>query len=159
MDNQDIEKIKIEVLRAYTRALKYLSYRPRSEREIRDKLVKKQFDPMIIDQVIEKLKEDKFLDDTEFAQWWTEQRQTFRGKSKYVIKSELSEKGIDRNTIDTTLTNAKNDYETAKEFFQRKKRRFENHTGDEYIKKATGFLQRKGFSWDIISKILKDEKH
>lgn len=153
----DFEEIKIEVLKAYTRALKYLSYRPRSEKEIRDRLVKKQFDPMIIDQVIKKLKEDKFLNDTQFADWWTEQRQTFRGKSKYVIKSELSEKGVDRNTIEKALSDAKDDYETAKEFFERKKRRFENYTGNEYTKKVTGFLQRKGFSWDIIQKILKEE--
>jgi regulatory protein len=151
----DFEKIKIEVLKAYTRALRYLSYRPRSEKEIRDRLTRKQFDPMIIDKVIEQLKEDKFLNDTQFAQWWTEQRQDFQGKSKYVIKTELSDKGIDRNTIDNTLTNAKDDYETAKEFFERKKRRFERYAGDEYTKKVTGFLQRKGFSWDIIQKILK----
>ncbi|HRN96569.1 MAG TPA: regulatory protein RecX [Candidatus Levybacteria bacterium] len=153
----DFEEIKIEVLKAYTRALKYLSYRPRSEKEIRDRLAKKHFDSMIIDQVIDKLKEDKFLDDTGFAQWWTEQRQDFRGKSKFVIKSELSEKGIDRNTIDATLTNAKDDLKTAKEFLDRKKRRFENYTGDEYKKKVIGFLQRKGFSWDVIQKVLKDE--
>jgi regulatory protein len=151
----DFEKIKIEVLKAYTRALKYLSYRPRSEKEIRDRLIRKQFDPMIIDQVIDKLKEDKFLNDTQFAEWWTEQRQTFRGKSKYVIKSELSEKGIDRNTIETSLVNAQDDYETAKEFIKRKGRKFERYSGEEYTQKVTGFLQRKGFSWDVIQKILK----
>jgi regulatory protein len=151
----DFEKIKIEVLKAYTRALKYLSYRPRSEKEIRDRLTRKQFDPMIIDQVIDKLKEDKFLNDIQFAEWWTEQRQTFRGKSKYVIKSELSEKGIDRNTIESSLVNAKDDYETAKEFIERKSRKFERYTGEEYTQKVTGFLQRKGFSWDVIQKILK----
>lgn len=152
----DFEEIKIEVLKAYTRALKYLSYRPRSEKEIRDRLVKKEFDPLIIDQVIDKLKEDKLLNDVEFAQWWIDQRQEFRGKSKYVIKSELSEKGVDRNTIENSLTHAKDDLETARAFFERKKRRFENYTGDEYTKKVTGFLQRKGFSWDIIQKILKE---
>lgn len=153
----DFEQIKIEVLKAYTRALRYLSYRPRSEKEIRDRLMRKNFDPLIIDKVIEKLKEDKFLNDTEFAEWWIDQRQEFKGKSKYVIKNELSEKGIDKQTIETTLDTAKDDYETAKELFEKKKRRFENYTGDEYIKKVTGFLQRKGFSWDIIQKILKHE--
>ncbi len=157
MDSYDVEKIKIEVLKAYTRALKLLSYRPRSEKEIRDRLSRKQFDSLIIDQVISKLKEDNLLNDVEFATWWAEQRQEFRGKSKYVIKRELSEKGVERETIDTAVTNAKDDYNTAKEFLQRKSRMFEKYSGDEYRKKVTGFLQRKGFSWDIIQKILKEK--
>lgn len=153
-----MEKVKIEVLKAYTRALRLLTYRPRSEKEIRDRLVRKQFDPMIINQVIEKLKEDKLLNDEEFAEWWTEQRQTFRGKSKYVIKRELSEKGVERDTVDKAVSTAKDDYETAKEYLERKRRMFEKYSGDEYTKKVTGFLQRKGFSWDVISKILKENK-
>lgn len=153
----DFEEIKIQVLKAYTRALKYLSYRPRSEKEIRERLERKQFDPMIIDQVIEKLKDDKFLNDEDFARWWAEQRQDFKGKSKYVIKQELAAKGIERTTIDKTLTDAKEDLETAKDLLARKSRLFSQYTGDEYTKKVVGFLQRKGFSWDIIQKVLKDE--
>ncbi len=153
----DFEEIKLQVLKAYTRALKYLSYRPRSEKEIRERLERKEFDPLIIDQVIEKLKEDKFLDDTQFAQWWTEQRQDFKGKSKFVIKSELAQKGVDREIVDNTLTHAKDDYETAKELFERKRHVFEKYTGGEYTKKATAYMHRKGFSWDIIQRILKDK--
>lgn len=154
----DLEQVKIEVLKAYTRAMKLLSYRPRSENEIRDRLQRKDFDPMIIDQVIEKLKEDKLLDDKEFAEWWTEQRQTFRGKSKFVIKRELSEKGIERETAEKAVGEAQDDYQTAKAFLERKNRMFERYSGEEYKKKVIGFLQRKGFSWDIIGKILKESE-
>jgi regulatory protein len=155
--DDDFEKIKIEVLKAYTRAIRYLSYRPRSEKEIRDRLERKKFDPQIIDQVIEKLKEDKFLDDHAFAEWWTMQRQDFRGKSKYIISRELAEKGIDRTLSGDALAKAKDDYLTAKDLFDRKKRLFDRYTGDEYTKKVTGFLQRKGYSWDVIQKILKTD--
>lgn len=152
----DFEKIKVEVLKAYTRALKLLSYRPRSEKEIRDRLMKKEFDSMIIDQVIDKLKADKLLNDREFADWWAEQRQEFRGKSKYVIKRELAEKGVENEIADMAVSKAKDDYETAKAFLERKSRLFERYTGEEYTKKVAGFLQRKGYSWGIISKILKE---
>jgi regulatory protein len=154
----DFDEIKLQVLRAYTRALKLLSYRPRSEKEIRDRLIRKEFDPLIIDQVIDKLKEDKFLNDKEFAQWLTESRQNYKGRSKYVIRNELSEKGVDKETITKTLSNAKDDLETAKELFERRRRIFERYSGEEYTKKVTGFLQRKGYSWDIIQMILKNEE-
>lgn len=155
----DFEQVKIEVLKAYTRAMKLLSYRPRSEKEIRERLERKEFDPMIIDQVIEKLKEDKLLDDKEFAEWWTEQRQTFRGKSKYVIKRELSDKGIERETADKAVSKAQDDYETAKAFLERKRRTFERYSGEEYKKKVIGFLQRKGYTWEVIGKILKESEN
>jgi len=153
----DFEKVKIEVLKAYTATLKYLSYRPRSEKEIRDKLIKKHTDPSIIEQVIEKLKQDKFLNDTEFAQWWIEQRQDFKGKSKFVIKRELLEKGIDNEIIESVLSKSQNDYETAKDFLKRKQRKFERYAGEEYKKKVSEFLQRKGFRWDVIKEVLKNE--
>lgn len=153
----NVEKLKTEILRAYTQVVRILSYRPYSEKEIREKLSKKKFDSQVIEQVIHKLKEDNLINDQEFANWWAEQRQEFRGKSKYIIKRELAEKGIDKDIVDTIVTNAKGDYETAKAFLERKNRTFARYTGEEYTKKITGFLQRKGFSWEVINKILKEK--
>lgn len=143
---------------AYTKALKFLSYRPRSEKEIIDYLLKKGFEQLIISNVLALLREQNFASDKEFAQWWIEQRQTYRAKGKLIIKNELRQKGISEEIIQETLNASQDDYKTAKAYFKKSKKRFEHLTGDEYFQKATAFLQRRGFAWDTIKKVIKDNE-
>src|SRR3989344_3776856 len=155
MASPNFEEIKEQAEHAFTRALRYLSFRARSEKEIFEYLSKKKHDPLIIQQVIKRLKEKKFLDDTEFAKLWIEQRQMLKGKSKFVIKQELIAKGVAKEIIDDVLEKfSQTDLEAAKNLFEKKKRRFSHYVGREYEKKVSEFLQRKGFSWDIVKKIL-----
>jgi len=143
---------------AINKSLKFLSFRPRSEKEVRDFLKRKGFQPPTIDLTIEHLVELKFLDDEEFARWWTEQRQKSRGRGKIVIKQELSQKGIERSMVDETLDGAQDDYKTAKKLFEKYQHRYIGMEFAEYYRKAGGFLQRRGFSWDVVKKILDENK-
>ncbi|OGH13946.1 MAG: hypothetical protein A3H50_02790 [Candidatus Levybacteria bacterium RIFCSPLOWO2_02_FULL_37_10] len=119
----------------YNKALKFLSYRPRSEKEIRDKLrrvknkknatteVQKEQETQnfsvsknlsdsevareaLIDQVISKLKKNNYINDEEFIKWWIEQRTTFKPRSLKLIKIELRQKGIDAELIDSVIQNS-----------------------------------------------------
>lgn len=152
------QSLDILLERALNRAFRLLSFRARSEKEIRDNLIKKEFPEIIINQTIQQLKDMKYLNDQEFAQWWIEQRQTHRPKSKFVIRAELLQKGVDRDLIEKLLDKSQDDLESAKKLLAKKQRTFEKFSGDDYKKKASEFLQRRGFSWDIISKILKNEE-
>src|SRR4051812_38099109 len=91
------------VEKTLAKALYYLSFRPRSEKEVKDYLLgknkpqKKDFvspTQETIDIVIKKLKEMKFLNDTEFAKSWVRSRTEYKPKSVGVIKMELKQKGI-----------------------------------------------------------------
>src|SRR5581483_279024 len=75
--------------------IRFLSYRQRSEKEIRDKLTERKATPEITEQVVSFLKDHKFLNDEEFARSWVRSRQSFRPKSKKAVKLELLKKGID----------------------------------------------------------------
>lgn len=141
---------------AYTRALRFLSYRARSIKEINEYLKQKGFEALIVSNVIELLLSQKFLNDKDFAEQWIEQRQKNRAKSKSFIKQELKQKGIDEDIIEETLQIAEDDLKTAKEFFEKKKKRFDRFTGEEYFQKAAAFLQRRGFSWDVVKEVLKE---
>src|SRR5690349_10091607 len=87
----------------YNRTLKFLSFRPRSEKEVLDYLTKPRFgkygkrepysDEKTADIIIKKLKEYRFINDLEFAKWFIENRK----KGSRLIKVELSQKGIDKN--------------------------------------------------------------
>ena len=141
---------------AFNYSLKYLSFRNRSTKEIKDYLARKKFEDATIAASIEKLNELKFLNDEEFARSWIESRQKHKGKSKFVLKQELRMKGIDKSMIDHTLGNAQDDFETAKILFLKKKKKLGNLPPEEFKKKMIGFLSRKGFGWGIINKLLKN---
>src|SRR3989344_9646177 len=122
----------------YNKALKFLSYRPRSEKEIRDKLrrvknkknatteVQKEQETQnfsvsknlsdsevareaLIDQVISKLKKNNYINDEEFIKWWIEQRVTFKPRSLRLIKIELRQKGISDDVIELGIRNQKSE--------------------------------------------------
>lgn len=140
---------------AFNYGLKYLSMRNRSTKEVYDYLVRKHFEEESINFALKKLVDLKFINDEEFTRSWIESRQKYKGKSKLVLRQELRQKGIESSMIDHTLSDAKEDLETARILFEKKKKTLSRYTGEEFNKKMAGFLQRRGYSWGIISKLLK----
>lgn len=143
----------------YNKALKFLSYRPRSEKEIRDKLKSRKASEETINKIISRLKGNNFLNDEEFVKWWIEQRTTFKPRSVKIIKIELKQKGIDKELIDETIAHLPStidDLESAKKLIDKRLPRYENLSRDEKIQKIARFLSSKGFSYEIIKEILKD---
>lgn len=156
--SNDPQELKEELEKVYTRAIKYLSYRNRSEKETRDHLLKKKIPEDLINPIIKLLREHKFLDDRKFAEWWIEQRQEFKGKSKMIIKSELFQKGVDKLLIEELLDNNQGDLKTATLIYKKNKYKFDRIDGEERKNKIANFLRLKGYNWDIIEKILQNEE-
>ncbi len=142
---------------AFNYSLKYLSFRPRSIKEIKDYLTRKNFMEKTIEPTMEKLIELKFLNDEEFAKMWIEERQRIKGKSKFALKLELLNKGLDKDLIEQLLKIAENDFETAKALFEKKKYKLKGLSKLEFKKKMSGLLLRRGFSFEIINKLLKED--
>jgi len=154
--------------RYYNLSIRYLSYRPRSEKEIVDYLNKKspfakasegqeaEFDK-IINLIINKLKEYKFIDDAEFVKFWIEQRIKFKHKPLRAIEYELKQKGIDRNLIETAMEKFEDrnkfDLDNAKKLAERKIDFYRNLSPEKRKEKVMNYLLRKGFSYDIVKKI------
>src|SRR5471030_3043835 len=84
-------------------SLRFLSYRQRSEKEMRDKLAEKEAALEVIERVMAFLISHKFLNDEEFSLSWVRSRTNFRPKSKMVIKMELQKKGIAPEIIEQAL--------------------------------------------------------
>lgn len=148
------EDIKINL----NRALRFLSFRPRSEKEIRDYLkVKNQkskikIDDKIIDSIVEKLKEQKFINDEEFAKWWIEQRTLIKPRAWRIIKFELKNKGISEEVIESLEFRVQNDGEIAIKLAGKKISRYKNLPKQEVYQKLGRYLSSKGFNWEIIKK-------
>lgn len=135
---------------------RYLSYRPRSEKEVHDYLKKKKSDDISTAKIIENLKKNKFLDDVEFAKWWIEQRSTIKPKSSRIIKLELKQKGIVQDLITQLFEDEElnSDFDKALDLANRRIKRYKGEERQKIFEKMGRFLASKGFDWDTVKKVL-----
>jgi|SRR3990167_8713981 len=145
----------------YIKAAHFLKYRPRSVKEVRDKLLQKKASIEVIEKILDTLKKQKFLDDEAFTKWWIRQRTEFRPKSKRIIQIELLQKGVTKEIIDRFTkeeeATAVSDIDQAKKLIESRKRRFAHLDKKERRQKMIEYLARRGFDWDTIRKSV-DEK-
>ncbi|MCC6445741.1 MAG: regulatory protein RecX [Armatimonadetes bacterium] len=136
-------------------ALKLLSYRPRSEDEIRRKLAGKGYGEDIMEAALDFLRCQKFVDDADFAQRWIEHRRQSRPMGRAGLGWELRQKGIDRNLVDSALESYPGESE-REAALEAARRALTKATGDPASRKrkAVGMLQRRGFSWETIQDVL-----
>jgi regulatory protein len=144
--------------RALQQAFNYLSYRPRSEHELRRYLSQKGHAPETIDAVMRKLVDYHYVDDQVFAVSWVENRQRFRPSGPRLLRAELRLKGVDRTVVDQAIADVANDEKTLA--LQAAIKRAENLKGaayPEFSRKLGGFLARRGFStetvWEVVRQL------
>lgn len=136
---------------AYDAAIALLVRRPRSEREVRDRLRRKAYDESTIEPVIERLRERRYLDDDAFARFWVENRTSFRPRGEMALRQELRAKGIDREIVEETIADAEiDDLALAIDLAHRKARSMEHLDPPTRQRRLMGFLQRRGFRYDVI---------
>jgi regulatory protein len=135
--------------KCYNAALRLLSYRPRSEAEIRARL-SQRFGREIIEGVILQLRERQMIDDTAFAVYWVEEREYFNPRGKRLLKVELTRKGIDREVIDEVLEGI-DDNEHAYRAAQKKGRSLIKEDYETFKRKLGSFLLRRGFGYETVS--------
>lgn len=88
---------------AVERAGRYIGHRPRSERQVRDKLRELDYQPDTIDTAIARLTELKLIDDADFARRWIEERARTKGKAPDLLVSELRAKAVSREVAENAL--------------------------------------------------------
>ena len=88
-----------EAARATSAALAFLSYRPRSEREVRDRLRQKGYARAATDAAVAKLEGWRYLNDEDFARFWVEHRAANQPRGRLLLEQGLRRKGIDRELV------------------------------------------------------------
>lgn len=141
-----------ELENAKQSAIRFISYRPRSLVEVHNNLLGKGFDEATIAQATMRLQEVGLLDDTAFARFWVEQRETFKPRSHLALRHELQQKGISRDIIDMVLSDV-DETAAAHRAVAAQATRWQHLPEAEFKNKVGGFLQRRGFSYSIIKEI------
>lgn len=155
LSDEKISKLLAEDARewAYQQALLYLSYRARSEKEIRQNLRKHEMPEEVIEETIERLRKAGLANDNEFAQAWVENRSTFRPRSRRALAMELRQKGLDDETVHSAVSGV-DEEALAYEAAQKRLGRLKSLEWNEFRKKLSEFLARRGFSYSVIAPIV-----
>ena len=128
----------------------YLSYRPRSEFELRERLHQRGFDGDSIEAVLAKLKEQGLVDDMAFAQFWKDNRESFSPRSQWLTKLELRRKGVANNIIDQ-IADTIDDEDSAYRAALSKARSLPLSDYQSFRRRLGGYLKRRGFGYGVIN--------
>jgi len=137
---------------AYQRALHFMSFRVRTEKEVRKNLEAHSIPNEAIDLVIERLKKNGLLNDSYFAQSWVENRSDFRPRSKRVLAYELRSHGIEAQVIEDTLMEL-NEEELAYQAAIKQAKKLSGLDWVNFRKKLLAFLARRGFDYQVSASV------
>lgn len=131
-------------------ALRYLSPRPRSVWEVRQRLKRRGLVPEDIDAVISRLRELGYLDDDSFAAFWIENRESFQPRGRRLLAQELRLRGVDTQAVEERLS-AIDEEDGAMRAARKKAQSLSGAGYAAFTARVGSFLQRRGFSYDVIA--------
>lgn len=137
---------------AYSRALYYLNFRPRSRMEIKRYLTEKEFPLPAIRSALSRLENNGYINDHEFARLWIENRLRFRPKGIYALTAELRGKGIDEHIIKSALKDF-DELKSAWAAVAPRINRLQKLERSAFQKKIYSFLSCRGFGYSICKEI------
>ena len=129
----------------------YLSYRPRSEGEIRQWLRKRGFTNDVTEAAIAKLREQNLTNDLAFAQFWKENRLSFRPKSRRSIEKELRDKKVAPEIIEQ-VTNDIDDDQIAYKLASSRLPSLAHLDYPGFYRRLSSYLAYRGFNYEVIKR-------
>jgi regulatory protein len=138
---------------AYDAGLRLLSYRPRSEKEIRRRLGRRGIDLRLIAETVARLKERGYLDDEAFARFWTETREATSPRAQRLIAQELRAQGVATETA-AAATASVSDEEAAYRAAGRRLNAVRDLDYETFRRRLGGFLVRRGFSYEVTRRTM-----
>lgn len=138
---------------AKERAVTQLARRPRSTAEIQRMLRRHHVDEETIARVIAYLGDMNYVDDTAFAEYWVDQRESFRPRSRLALRQELAQKGLPSEVIAEAVASV-DETDAARRLAEKQARRWRHVTESEFKQKVAGYLQRHGFPFGVIEPLV-----
>lgn len=138
-------------------AYSFLAYKPRSKKDLVKKLKQKKVSDKIIDDIIELLEKQKYLNDEIYARNYLEDKLNSKPIGKRIAKMKLLEKGIDKELIESAINenySADKEFELAAKLMEKyeKKVKFKDQTDKK--NKCYRYLISKGFDYETAGRVL-----
>lgn len=146
-----------EVGKAVEACVRLLGYRPRTEAELLRRLREKGYDPELSGEAVERLRGLGYVDDEDFARFWVRNREQFKPMGARRIRSELLQKGVDRETADAVIEEQlpAEEYETALKAARAKLRLYAAADYQTFRRRLGGYLARQGFGFDTAARVVR----
>ena len=146
---ESINKLDIEKMKEFdaqkTKVFKYITYKKRTEQEVRNKF-KGQIEEQMLEEIIDYLKEAKYLDDYDFIERQVREYMNLKTMSIVEMKYKLATKGLDRKLIEKYIDT---NYEELKEYEQRCIEKIKNKkSGTMEEQEIAQYLYKKGYKCD-----------
>lgn len=138
--------------RAYEAALHYLSFRPRSRREIEQYLARRQVPEAQAAEIIARLERVRLVDDAAFARSFVESRGALRPKSRWALKQELRAKGVGDQEIEEAIEQV-DEQEGVQQVAQHYARRYAQLDEATFRRRMLGVLQRRGYAYTMAAAV------
>ncbi|MCX5680149.1 MAG: RecX family transcriptional regulator [Candidatus Omnitrophica bacterium] len=145
--------------KALNNAYMLLRIRPRSEREVRDRLRLKGYSEELVGDIISGLKKTGEIDDLKFATFWIESRMHLNPAGDVVLKHELKHKGVEAGVIECVLKHKADNYDEyaiALSMAEERFRRFSKIDRPKALKRVYDFMLRRGFKYDTVQRIISE---
>ncbi|MFH1406931.1 MAG: regulatory protein RecX [Candidatus Omnitrophota bacterium] len=146
-------------IKAKSYALRLLAIRPRSIKELKDKLALKGYKPQDIEHIIEELTCKNFLNDLEYARVFLRSRISNNPKGVMLLKMELRQRGISDEIINAALSEVKESFsekDAALKLAQARRRFLGKTEKDAAKKRIYDYLNRRGFTANTIYEVIKE---
>jgi regulatory protein len=135
-------------LDAIDAALRLLALRPRTEKDLRERLRRRALPRPAIDAAVERVRELGYLDDAAFARLWVESRQASTPRSRRALAFELGRKGVTQPVAAETVADV-SDEDAAYEAARRRLRALRNLDRQSFFRRLGSFLSSRGFSYGV----------
>ena len=157
-------KSESEVILAKEIAYRFISYKPRTLKEVSDKLKAKGFQSDLVSKVVEELKNYGFINDLEYARNFVLNRSRSKTLGELALRRELLSKGISSEIVDEVLSERENlidEFEIALDLAQGKLKQIKSlkkrkKGRDEYKRRIYEFLLRRGFKFETINRVMRE---
>lgn len=142
--------------KAKDKAYKFLGYKARSEKEVRDKLIKENYPQEIIDRIIELFKHYNYINDENYTKAYINNRIKFKPRAKRMLKYELAQKGIDSDTIENIIDSSNIDETDIAINLLQKKLKNKKDIEQKEKQRIYNYMLRRGFDYETINKAFKE---
>ena len=147
---------EFEDARSYLRLL--LKYRPRTEKELRDRLSEKGYSPGVIDDIVDWALKNDLIDDELFAEYFVEDRIQNKPMGRSGLYKQLLDHGVEKAVAKEVLNRKISSESEEDRCRELARKRLSKYKGDDVkakYRKTLGFLERRGFSKGLANSILK----
>jgi regulatory protein len=145
-----------ELQHIFNNVIKLISRRPRSEKEFDDWFRKKGVGELVVQQIKPRLAKLGLLNDQKFAEWWIDQRSSFRPRGARLLAQELTQKGIAKSIIDQALQDLPDSTEAIKALATKKLKSLARDPLPKQKQKLYRHLLSKGYVYSHVRSVVEE---